>query len=130
MGTSVKTTRARAARILLLGDHISRNQSVLNNLRERHNVITSNGERELGNYLEGQSIDLIVLEISESPSEPLTALQLIKQQKPALKVIVINNGQSIDVVAKAFKYGAIDFFKTPVNVPLFCERIDALIRKH
>jgi len=31
------------------------------------------------------------------------------------------------VVAKAFNYGAADFFRTPVNISLLNERIDALV---
>lgn len=81
------------------------------------------------NNIANRTFDLIVLELSEPISEPLATLKTIKQQQPNLKVIVVNNGHSVNVVAKAFQYGAADFFRSPVNISLLNERIDALIHK-
>jgi len=127
MGKSLETTTARATKILLLGDNISKNKSLLEKLGEKHLVVVSNGEKPFKNNIEKHSYDLIVLELNEPVSEPLATLKTIKQQQPAQKVIVISDGHSVKVVAKAFNYGAADFFRTPVNISLLNERIDALV---
>lgn len=126
--SSLITTKASVAKILLLGDGIAKNELMLELLREKYQVETSNEKKALGHYIREKSFDLIVLEISDPISEPLAILRNIKKLKSGVKVIVVNNGQSVEAVAKAFECGAADFFRIPLDISLICERIDALVR--
>ena len=126
-GKRLRTTTARATSVLLLGDGISKNKSLLNTLKEKYSVIVSERNGSFRETFTKETIDLIIFELNDPISEPLSVLRTIKQKQPSLKIIVVHNGNSVKVVAKAFQYGATDFFRTPVNISLLNERIDALI---
>ena len=123
----MNTSKASATKILLLGDQISENQLIVDQLSKKYQIIALANQTAISGYIHDKSLNLVVLEIGDPIHQQLSALQMIAQQNPSLKVIVVNSGHSMDVVARAFSYGAADFFRTPVNIPLFCERIDALI---
>lgn len=120
---------AQTTKILLLGDELAKNRVLVSNLAAKHSFRVS----AYSNYLnqiqavEFMHVDLIVLEIGDSSGDELDWLRKVKRQAPSIKVIVVNSGRSIETVAKAFSYGAADFFRKPLDVNLLSERISSLL---
>ena len=129
---SVKATHAQATQVLLLGEGLVDNQPLLTNLLAEHNlqVLARKNSVEQLEQKEVKTFRLIVLEINDSNLTSLDWLKLVKTQIPSIKFIVVNNGNSIDLVAKAFLYGANDFFRTPLDLNLLSERITSLLNKN
>jgi len=125
----VKASRASASKILLLGDELSHHHGLIADLtaNTQFEVETeAQMDREVS-AAELKKLDLIVLEVGESPPMALNWLKRIKQLAPAVKIIVVNGGQCTELVARAFHYGAVDFFPKPVDVKLLTERIFHLV---
>jgi DNA-binding NtrC family response regulator len=61
--------------------------------------------------------DLIILDWAPYAERSLQSLKEIKSLKPNIPVIYITDHASEETVLKAFKTGARDFFKKPINVP-------------
>jgi AraC family transcriptional regulator len=61
--------------------------------------------------------DLIILDCGSHVEKGLQFLKEIKALKPNIPVIYITDRGSEGTVLKAFKTGARDFFKKPVNIP-------------
>lgn len=125
----MKASRDSATKILLLGDELSHDQSLIADLmaNTQLKVETESQINRKASPAEFRQLDLIVLEVDEAKSADLNWLRRIKQMAPAVKVIVVNNGHSMEFVARAFKYGAVDFFRKPLNVKLLTERIFHLV---
>lgn len=128
-GFSVKATCESASKILLLGDELSHHHSLIADLTANTQLKVET-ETEIDREVspaELKQLDLIVLEVGESTSAAMNWLRRIKQMAPAIKIIVVNNGQSMELVARAFQYGAVDFFPKPLDVKLLTERIFHLV---
>lgn len=122
-------SEAQAPKILLLGEELVKNKLLLSNLSKYPNlrILTDFNSFNQLKKAEVKYIDLIVLEIADSSAEALDWVKQIKSQLPAIKIIVVNSGHSMEIIAKAFYYGANDFFRTPVDVNLLSERISSLL---
>jgi AraC family transcriptional regulator len=71
--------------------------------------------------------DLVLLDCSADVGNGLSTLKDIKARYPAIPVIFLAELGSEDVVLKAFKAGARDFFKKPVNLTELQETVDGIL---
>ena len=109
-------------------------------------VITDGGSQELYDTLsfEGEKIevhpfskapevvkncrvDLILLDCNVNVDEGLKILRNNKTSCPAVPNIFITDINLEGVVLKAFRAGARDFFKKPVNIPELRETVEGLL---
>jgi AraC family transcriptional regulator len=71
--------------------------------------------------------DLVLLDCSSDVGNGISTLKDIKAKYPAIPVIFLAEFGSEDVVLKAFKAGARDFFKKPVNLDELRETVDGIL---
>jgi DNA-binding NtrC family response regulator len=71
--------------------------------------------------------DLIALDCGSHVEKGLHLLKEIKALKPDIPVIYITDHGSEDAVLKAFKTGARDFFKKPINIPELQKTVEGIL---
>ena len=72
--------------------------------------------------------DLVILDCGLETNHCIHLLEKIKQSYPGLPVILVTDESSEDVAIKAFKRGARDYFKTPVDMDELRKTVDAVLR--
>jgi len=71
---------------------------------------------------------LVVLDAGNSLARGLALLKELKAASPAIPVVIVTGDSSEDDAIAAFRLGARDFFKRPLDVLLFRERVDVLMK--
>jgi YesN/AraC family two-component response regulator len=71
--------------------------------------------------------DLILLDCGSEVNNGLQLLKDIKAQHPGIPVIFLTEIDSEEAVLKAFKAGARDFFKKPINIFELQETVDGIL---
>ena len=71
--------------------------------------------------------DLIILDCGSHAEKGLQFLKEIKTLKPNIPVIYITDHGSEDTVLKAFKTGARDFFKKPINISELRKTVEGIL---
>lgn len=84
-------------------------------------------ERTCLERLENRDIDLIILDCAVEADSSIDLLKNIKQVHPGIPVIVVTSFASEDFVIKAFKSGARDIFKKPVNGKELRKTVDSIL---
>ena len=82
---------------------------------------------ESNEVIEKCKADLILLDCGSNVKNGLQLLKDIKAQHPGIPVIFLTEVDSEDAVLKAFKTGARDFFKKPVNIFELQETVDGIL---
>ena len=83
--------------------------------------------RESKEVIEKCKADLILLDCGSNVNNGLQLLKDIKAQHPGIPVIFLTEVDSEDAVLKAFKTGARDFFKKPINIFELQETVDGIL---
>ncbi len=79
------------------------------------------GERE-------RAADLVILDCACETSHCVDLLKEIKQCRPDLPVVFVTDASCEDTVTKAFKRGARDYFRTPVDEDEFRKTVDSILQ--
>lgn len=82
-----------------------------------------NCQGKLGNL----DADLIILDCAVETEARIELLKKIKQIQPSIPVIIVTGFDSEDFVIKAFKNGARDIFKKPVNGKELRKSVDSVL---
>jgi AraC family transcriptional regulator len=83
--------------------------------------------KESKEVIEKCKADLILLDCGSNVDNGLQLLKDIKAQHSSIPVIFVTEVDSEDAVLKAFKAGARDFFKKPVNIFELQETVDGIL---
>jgi DNA-binding NtrC family response regulator len=109
-------------RVLIVDDE----EELVNALVERLNLrgfeaqgLTSGAEALV--YLEGESVDVVLLDVKMPGLGGLEVIEKIKQRRPGLEVILLTGHGSAQDAQEGMKLGAFDYLMKPV-------KIDALVR--
>ena len=82
---------------------------------------------ESNEVIEKCKADLILLDCGSNVKNGLQLLKDIKAQHPGIPVIFLTEIDSEEAVLKAFKAGARDFFKKPINIFELQETVDGIL---
>lgn len=100
------------------------------------NLLEENGHVVVGEAKDGQegvdmakelNPDVITLDITMPVLDGIGALELIKQDNPNAKVIMVTAAGQKDKIVKAVKLGASEFVSKPYEPKLFLDTIDAVM---
>lgn len=83
--------------------------------------------RESKEVIEKCRADIILLDCGSNVNKGLQLLKDIKAQHGGIPVIFLTEVDSEDAVLKAFKTGARDFFKKPINIFELQETVDGIL---
>ena len=117
------------ANILIVDDSRTSRKMLRNLLEENGHVVV--GEAKDGQ--EGVDLakelnpDVITLDITMPVLDGIGALELIKQDNPNAKVIMVTAAGQKDKIDKAVKLGASEFVSKPYEPKLFLDTIDAVM---
>jgi len=71
--------------------------------------------------------DILILDCGQNPLKGLNLLKEIKTKRPDIPIIFVTDESSEDIVIKAFKAGAREFFKKPLDINEFTIRLKDLL---
>jgi DNA-binding NtrC family response regulator len=111
-------------KVLLVDD----DKDFLNILSERMQtrgmeVHTAASAKEALKLLETESYDAVLLDLMMPEMGGLEALQIIKEKKPEIQVILLTGHASVSKGVEAIKLGAMDFVLKPARMEELTEKI-------
>ncbi len=86
-------------------------------------VDTAASGKEALEKLEAQSYDAVLLDLMMPEMGGLEALQIIKEKKPEIQVILLTGHASVSKGVEAIKLGAMDFVLKPAKMEELTEKI-------
>ncbi len=84
------------------------------------------GTVDAGAVLERESFDLILLDIRMPDGNGVDFLNTLKTREKPTSVIMISAFASVENVVKAMKYGAVNFYSKPIDMPALLEEISLI----
>ena len=110
------TQRLRQARVLVVEDSISLRQLYLAYQREEPwQTVGVGSAAEAAAHIEAEAPTLVVLDLQLPDSDDLEFLRLLREQLPAMGVIVATGHGSVQLAVEALRLGALDFLEKPVS---------------
>ncbi len=103
------------ANVLIIDDELSPRESIRMVLRDIYNVSTATGGAEGLEFMTGNPIDLVVLDIMMPGMDGITTLQEIKKRHPDTEVILLTAYASIKTAKSAVRFGALDYLTKPFD---------------
>ena len=88
----------------------------------------TNGEEAL-KVLSGNSISLVLTDVSMPEMDGMTLLSKIMALDPSLTVIMMSGYGTIEIAVKALKHGAYDFIQKPFSIMTLALSLAALTEK-
>jgi len=114
--------------VLISGPTIAHDEELTRKLQEITKTLRNLDNNRIESILSKRKVDLILLEISKDFASEIEMIGNIKSQFPNMEIILINGNGKVDVLAKAFSYGARDAFRKPYKIDLIVERVGALLK--
>lgn len=111
--------------VLISGITVSKDASLIAELRKSAEVLTNHENHAAGAILERKKVDLIILEVPGQSPQELEIIRWIKTRFPQTKIIFIDGGR--EVLATAFQYGVSDAYRKPYRLEMLVERVKALL---
>lgn len=71
-------------------------------------------------------IDLVIMDVKMPEMSGMDLLNVLKDHYPALNVIMITGYPTVDNAVRAMKYGALNFYVKPLNLPELLQEIQGL----
>ena len=117
------------ANILIVDDSRTSRKMLRNLLEENGHIVVGEAKdgQEGVNLAKELNPDVITLDITMPVLDGIGALELIKQDNPNAKVIMVTAAGQKDKIVKAVKLGASEFVSKPYEPKLFLDTIDAVM---
>lgn len=97
---------------------------------ERYTVFTAENGEEALRVMEGEHIDLVVLDIMMPKMDGLTVLRRIREEGNTLPVLLLTAKSEIDDRVEGLDSGADDYLTKPFAAKELLARIRAMTRRH
>jgi DNA-binding NtrC family response regulator len=119
------------SRVLLVDDEEEFIETLAQRLEVRDfDVATATSGADALARLEGEDIDLVVLDVQMPGVDGIEVLRLIKQSKPLIEVIMLTGHATVQTAIDGMKLGAFDFLLKPTETEELVEKVNrALGRK-
>lgn len=104
-------------RILIVDDEESIRSSLEKLLSyEKFKTFTAADGRTALELVEGERVDIILLDVKMPGMDGLEVLQRVKDMRPDLPVVIISGHGTISTAVEATKLGAFDFIEKPIDL--------------
>ena len=117
-----------AVKVFLVGPTISRDTTLLGNLRHQIDPVMMADLGELDQNEVMEDISLLIFEEHLSLEKETAFIKELKQKSPQTKIIYVGKN-SPEEVLRTLKAGVDDYFKIPYDPFLLAERVEALLSK-
>jgi DNA-binding NtrC family response regulator len=111
--------------LILYGSSILSDIDLRDELDKYFKIFPCENFEKLWLTLKEFTVSIVLFQINKKEKE-LDTLQRFVTFYPLIPIIVIGNSKQMEIVARAFKYGAYDFFKMPYPKQLLVERAKVL----
>jgi len=101
--------------ILVIDDELAPRESIRMVLKDQYAVSTATGALEGLNLMDGNPVDLVVMDIKMPKMDGITALQEIKKKHPDTEVILLTAYASLETARDAIRFGAFDYLIKPFD---------------
>lgn len=88
-------------------------------------VVTAGSGREALEHMEGNSFDVVILDVRMPEMGGVAVLSEIKKLDPEVEVIIMTGYASVDTAKEIMKLGAYDFMLKPCAIDELVEKIEA-----
>jgi PleD family two-component response regulator len=112
-------------RVLVSGSSVSKDEELINALEKTVAVLKNSDNRKIQSILSTDTVDAIILEMSNEIPDEVQIIADVKRQFKQVKIILINGDRELFV--KAFHLGAKDAFRKPYRRDMLVERVNALL---
>jgi DNA-binding NtrC family response regulator len=116
----------RVPQVCLAGRKVSSDWPLIQALKGSHTVTLVDRVDALACAPLLATTRVLVLDAAESVAVALQLLPVLRDEHPALAVLLVNGGLDQRQVARAFRDGARDYFPVPYDVHLLAERVTIL----
>jgi putative two-component system response regulator len=107
---------AQQGSILVVDDEIGPRESLRMILKPIYEVHTAANGQEALDFLKGEKIDLVTLDLKMPGISGIDVLREIKKDQDDIEVIIITGYGTLTNAIEAIRYGAVDFISKPFNV--------------
>ncbi len=114
--------------VLLSGSTIAHDEKLKEELEKFAVVLTSDDNSLIESILDGNTVDLIILEISNANFQEIGMIKIIKTKFPETEIILVDGNGDQELIARAFASGVKDAFRRPYYISLIVEGVKALLR--
>lgn len=112
-------------KILILDDEKQFTEELSSFFEDNYEAYEANNVGDGRRILNEKDIDLLILDVRLPGISGLDILKEVKEQKPAIEVIVISAHGDMDTVIKAMRLGAFDYLRKPfrfIDIQIAIER--------
>ena len=119
------------SRVLLVDDEEEFVETLAQRLEVRDfDVATATNGADALARIEGEDIDLVILDVQMPGVDGIEVLRCIKQSKPLIEVIMLTGHATVQTAIDGMKLGAFDFLLKPTETEDLVEKVDrGLARK-
>jgi len=111
-------------KILIIDDELEMCLSLAELLESRgYTTRYATGIREAGLELQKEMFSLILLDIRMPDGNGVDFLNTIQLMKQSIPVIMISAFASVENIVKAMKYGAVNFYSKPIDMPALLDEV-------
>ncbi len=111
---------------VLIVDDEERTRKILKiNLQDRYRVLLARNGKEAVNYLQHESVDLILTDLRMPEMDGLELLQYVHTHFPQIPVVIITAFGTIETAVQAMKMGAHDYILKPIKL----DELEVLLEK-
>jgi two-component system response regulator AtoC len=116
-----------AYKILIVDDELEMCLSLAELLETRgFKAEYATGTRDANLSLEREKYDLILLDIRMPDGNGVDFLNVIKSRDRSIPVIMVSAFASVENVVKAMKYGVVNFYSKPIDMPALLEEVERI----
>ena len=117
-------------RVLIVDDEKDYLETLLKRMRKRGLDITGIGSGEEAlNWLETNSVDVVVLDVRMPGMDGIKILREIKKSYPLVEVIMLTGHASTEVAIEGMELGAFDYLMKPVDFDELLYKIEDAYKK-
>lgn len=119
-----KPTAGKSQKVLVVDDSDFMRMMLEDILtRQGHTILQAKGGQECLDMLQGETVDVCVLDIGMPGMDGIEVLHKIKEKNPALKVIMLSALSQENIVKQALQLGADSFVVKPFQAQCLINRI-------
>jgi len=111
-------------RVLIVDDEPDFLETIVKRLRKRQVDATGvgSGEEALG-LLQGQSFDVVILDVRMPGMDGIETLKEIKRKSPLTEVIMLTGHASVESGVQGMQFGAFDYVVKPADFDELMEKV-------
>jgi len=118
------------ARVLLVDDELDFLEVMEERLKNRGmEVTTSSNAEDALKQVASEPFDAVILDLKMPGIDGLETLNLIKEQRPEVQVILLTGHATVEKGVEAIKRGAMEFVEKPADLEFLTEKIESAREK-